>query len=237
MELALQGTREQYTYVYRNTMSPAFTWHDNQVYLRLQQSYVIRHFVALAQAIEIGCSKSKGFLGNVQLEHILFYFHYLFQLLFELEKKSSLVTRALSAKSCTHDTDSLHSCTQLTPRAWDGLSGRESPHNFKDPNCIFWANSIVAKKKSSFYICHTVSKINHSSIISKERCNVVWQGKIVLWGYLNCKYIFVAFVCRTWVWKLVWNCLTFDALGISLMLMIIVVTCQQIMTFIMLEIP
>ena len=34
-------------------------------------------------------------------------------LLYELEKKSSLVTRALSAKSCTRDTDSLHSCTRL----------------------------------------------------------------------------------------------------------------------------
>ena len=31
----------------------------------------------------------------------------------ELEKKSSLVTRAFSAKSCTRDTDSLHSCTRL----------------------------------------------------------------------------------------------------------------------------
>ena len=37
----------------------------------------------------------------------------LFTLRYELEKKSSLVTRAFSAKSCTHDTDSLHSCTRL----------------------------------------------------------------------------------------------------------------------------
>ena len=34
------------------------------------------------------------------------------QILYELEKKSSLVTRALAAKSCTRDTDSLHSCTR-----------------------------------------------------------------------------------------------------------------------------
>ena len=40
-------------------------------------------------------------------------FSHLFQILYELEKKSSLVTRALSAKSCTRDTDSLHSCTRL----------------------------------------------------------------------------------------------------------------------------
>ena len=40
-------------------------------------------------------------------------------IVYELEKKSSLVTRAFSAKSCTRDTDSLHSCTR---RARDGLS-------------------------------------------------------------------------------------------------------------------
>ena len=38
---------------------------------------------------------------------------HLSQILYELEKKSSLVIRALSAKSCTHYTDSLHSCTRL----------------------------------------------------------------------------------------------------------------------------
>ena len=37
----------------------------------------------------------------------------LFTLRYELEKKSSLVTPAFSAKSCTRDTDSLHSCTRL----------------------------------------------------------------------------------------------------------------------------
>ena len=34
-------------------------------------------------------------------------------IVYELEKKSSLVTCAFSAKSCTRDTDSLHSCTRL----------------------------------------------------------------------------------------------------------------------------
>ena len=37
----------------------------------------------------------------------------LFTLCYELEKKSSLVTCAFSAKSCTRDTDSHHSCTRL----------------------------------------------------------------------------------------------------------------------------
>ena len=40
-------------------------------------------------------------------------FSHLSQTLYELEKKSSLVTRAPSAKSCARDTDSLHSCTRL----------------------------------------------------------------------------------------------------------------------------
>ena len=43
-------------------------------------------------------------------------------IVYELEKKSSLVTRAFSAKSCTRDTDSLHSLHSATPRARDGLS-------------------------------------------------------------------------------------------------------------------
>ena len=34
-----------------------------------------------------------------------------------VSKKSSLVTSALLAKSCTRDTDSLHSYIRLTPRA------------------------------------------------------------------------------------------------------------------------
>ena len=34
-------------------------------------------------------------------------------IVYVLEKKSSLVTCAFSAKSCTRDTDSLHSCTRL----------------------------------------------------------------------------------------------------------------------------
>ena len=55
------------------------------------------------------------------LTHFIF-FPDIFQLFLELEKKSSLVTRSLSARSCTCETDSLHSCTQLMSRAWDGLS-------------------------------------------------------------------------------------------------------------------
>ena len=58
----------------------------------------------------------KIFLGNLQLEQILFYFHNRFQLLFELEKTSSFVTRSISAKSFTRETASLHSCTRLMCR-------------------------------------------------------------------------------------------------------------------------
>ena len=48
-------------------------------------------------------------------------FSHLFQVLFELEKRSSLVTSAFSATSCTCDTASLHSSTRLAPPSCDGL--------------------------------------------------------------------------------------------------------------------
>ena len=52
------------------------------------------------------CKVSSGFKKWIPFSHLS-------QILYELEKKSSLVTRALSAKSCTRDTDGLHSCTRL----------------------------------------------------------------------------------------------------------------------------
>ena len=52
------------------------------------------------------CKVSSGFKKWIPFSHLS-------QILYELEKKSSFVTRALSAKSCTRDTDSLHSCTRL----------------------------------------------------------------------------------------------------------------------------
>ena len=42
-----------------------------------------------------------------------YFFTTFFSYIFKLEKKSRLVTRALSTKYCTRDTDSLHSCTWL----------------------------------------------------------------------------------------------------------------------------
>ena len=59
--------------------------------------------------LTLGCWKMQSFTEVLRNE---FHFH-TSQILYELEKKSSLVTRALSAKSCTRDTDSLHSCTQI----------------------------------------------------------------------------------------------------------------------------
>ena len=52
------------------------------------------------------CKASSGFKKWIPFSHLS-------QILYELEKKSCLVTSALSAKSCTRDTDSLHSCTRL----------------------------------------------------------------------------------------------------------------------------
>ena len=74
----------------------------------------IRHVRACAPAghltVDIGLLKNAKFQGGFKK---WIPFSHLSQILYELEKKSSLVTRALSAKSCTRDTDSLHSCTRL----------------------------------------------------------------------------------------------------------------------------
>ena len=60
--------------------------------------------------VDIELLKNAKFHGGFKK---LIPFLHLFQILYELEKKSSFVTRALSAKPCTRDTDSLHSCTRL----------------------------------------------------------------------------------------------------------------------------
>ena len=74
----------------------------------------IRHVRACAPAghvtVDIGLLKNAKFQGGFKK---WMPFSHLSQILYELEKKSSLVTRALSAKSCARDTDSLHSCTRL----------------------------------------------------------------------------------------------------------------------------
>ena len=92
-------------------MSSSLTWHTIKCTLRLPNatSYDIWKYRLSGNKT----SKRKVFLGKLQLEHILVYFHNPFQLIFELEKKSNLVARAFSAKSYTRDTDSLHSCTRL----------------------------------------------------------------------------------------------------------------------------
>ena len=74
----------------------------------------IRHVRACAPAghvtVDVGLLKNAKFQEGFKKWML---FSHLSQILYELEKKSSLVTRALSAKSCTRDTDSLHSCTRL----------------------------------------------------------------------------------------------------------------------------
>ena len=72
-------------------------------------------------------------------------FLHLSQILYELEKKSSLVTRALSAKSCTRDTDSLHSCTRLRlvqEMACPYHSCKIWPRKHSYPNLIPIVNSL-----------------------------------------------------------------------------------------------
>ena len=91
-----------------------FMW--GTLHLRLSQRCVVRLYVThnpvyvmftatLHRTTRDKTSKGKVFSGKLAMEHILFYFLNIFQLFFELEKKSSLGTSAFSAKSCTSDTD------------------------------------------------------------------------------------------------------------------------------------
>ena len=69
--------------------------------------------------VDIGLLKNAKFHGGFKK---WIPFSHLFQILYELEKKSSLVTRALSAKSCTCDARQSSFLHSATPRARDGLS-------------------------------------------------------------------------------------------------------------------
>ena len=80
-----------------------------------------------------------------------------FQLLFELEKKSSLVTRALSTKSCTRDVDNLYSCTRLTPHArmaclYHSCKIWQRKHSY--PNLIPIIFAYYHLHLTSFSLCH-----------------------------------------------------------------------------------
>ena len=72
-------------------------------------SHIVRHVERTdfheTQQWRQAVGESKVSSRTHPLQHILFHCHTLFQVLFELEKKSSLVTRALSTKSYTRDTD------------------------------------------------------------------------------------------------------------------------------------
>ena len=90
-----------------------FTWLGMMVYRQWWQresAMFVSCKLAGHLTVDIGLLKNAKFHGGFKK---WIPFSHLSQILYELEKKSSLVTRALSAKSCTRDTDSLHSCTRL----------------------------------------------------------------------------------------------------------------------------
>ena len=101
-------------------------------------------------------------------------FSHLFQVLFELEKKSSLVTRALSAKSYTRDTDSLHSCTRLRV-----VQEMACPyHSCKILRTLprQWSLITISQDNHSF---HPMFQTDHCRLVSIFRRKVRWRSEHV----------------------------------------------------------
>ena len=111
-------------------------------------------------------------------------FSHLSQILYELEKKSSLVTRALSAKSCTRDTDSLHSCTRL--------------RLVQEMACLYHERKILPRKHSypnlipiitTGHSCHR-NALDHTAITDFFRDNKWLLLLRKIWG-LRPEYLLV----------------------------------------------
>ena len=94
-------------------------------------------------------------------------------IVYELEKKSSLVTRAFSAKSCTRDTDSLHSCTRLRLVQEMACLYHECkilPRKHSYPNLIPIGNEFVWN-----YLCHYAVEQYFLHVQLQARENVPWE--------------------------------------------------------------
>ena len=94
-------------------------------------------------------------------------------IVYELEKKSSLVTRAFSAKSCTRDTDSLHSCTRL--------------RLVQEMACLYHECKILPRKHSYPNLIPIAIIINTDGIlllviiIDQNRMEYGWKSLMAKW--------------------------------------------------------
>ena len=120
--------------------------------------------------VDIELLKNSKFHGGFKK---LIPFSHLFQILYELEKKSSLVTRALSAQSCTRDADSLHSCTRLR------LVQEMACLNH---SCKIWARKhsylnlipVFSTSSTNLFVCHSTT---HS--VASSHTSVCWSTYLV----------------------------------------------------------
>ena len=87
-------------------------------------------------------------------------------IVYELEKKSSLVTCAFSAKSCTRDTDSLHSCTRL--------------RLVQEMACLYHECKIFAEKALVPKLDSYIQNLFTEPYVSKMKC---WFSHV----FLNCR--------------------------------------------------
>ena len=158
----------------------------------------IRHVRAWAPAghvtVDIGLLKNAKFQGGFKKWML---FSHLSQIRYELEKKSSLVTRALSAKSCARDTDSLHSCTRLRlvqEMACLYHSCKILPRKHSYPNLIPIIKTHGSKSSLSWITLYSFLRLQ--IIKSDYRANVVCAVSLVIGGgHFIFTYGFV-FVCK-----------------------------------------
>ena len=133
----------------------------------------IRHVRACAPAghvtVDIGLLKNAKFQGDFKK---WMPFSHLSQILYELEKKSSLVTRALSAKSCARDTDSLHSCTRL--------------RLVQEMACLYHSCKILPRKHSYPNLIPITCMLQVFCIKKK---NLYFFEEVLLKCYYECYYV------------------------------------------------
>ena len=95
-------------------------------------------------------------------------------IVYELEKKSSLVTRAFSAKSCTRDTDSLHSCTRL--------------RLVQEMACLYHECKILPRKHSYPNLIPIFMIVLHFTALKFAKMGLHWVKSLLLCWQNKCTY-------------------------------------------------
>ena len=152
--------------------------------------------------VDIGLLKNAKFHGGFKK---WISFSHLFQILYELEKKSSLVTRALSAKSCTRDTDSLHSCTRLRlvqemACPYHACKIWQRKHSYPNLIPIIWIGKMWSLLRHILSPLHNLSPGTNCAYVGGTVCRPraqfdAWRQNVPEW-YIR----FGATKCAVWVY-------------------------------------